>query len=175
MRGGQSYADSPIAEPACDAPPSPRRWAIPLVTLWQESAALTPMPSPSKLGVIPEHRPRLAVPVARRGWSNEAALLYQLWVREFGINNLPDCPNLCHEASGGALTAALGTGNVTVDLRRLVVAKGFLDHHARMLSDPDRVQALDHRREQTVWGAPDRRPAPARFRVIPNITSTSAG
>jgi molybdopterin-dependent oxidoreductase alpha subunit len=48
--------------------------------------------------------------------SNEATFLYQLWVREFGTNNLPDCSNMCHEASGQALTAALGTGKGTVDL-----------------------------------------------------------
>jgi molybdopterin-dependent oxidoreductase alpha subunit len=48
--------------------------------------------------------------------SNEATFLYQFWVREFGTNNLPDCSNMCHEASGRALTAALGTGKGTVDL-----------------------------------------------------------
>ena len=50
---------------------------------------------------------------------NEATFLYQLWVREFGTNNLPDCSNMCHEASGRALTASLGTGKGTVDLERL--------------------------------------------------------
>jgi molybdopterin-dependent oxidoreductase alpha subunit len=48
--------------------------------------------------------------------SNEATFLYQLWVREFGTNNMPDCSNMCHEASGRALTAAIGTGKGTVDL-----------------------------------------------------------
>jgi molybdopterin-dependent oxidoreductase alpha subunit len=48
--------------------------------------------------------------------SNEATFLYQLWVREFGTNNLPDCSNMCHEASGRALTAAIGGGKGTVDL-----------------------------------------------------------
>src|SRR5215813_2629232 len=47
---------------------------------------------------------------------NEATFLYQLWVREFGTNNLPDCSNMCHEASGVALTAAIGSGKGTVDL-----------------------------------------------------------
>jgi hypothetical protein len=42
--------------------------------------------------------------------SNEATFLHQLWVREFGTNNLPDCSNMCHEASGRAMTPALGTG-----------------------------------------------------------------
>src|SRR2546421_294259 len=48
--------------------------------------------------------------------SNEATFLYQLWVREYGTNNLPDCSNMCHEASGRALTAAIGSGKGTVDL-----------------------------------------------------------
>jgi molybdopterin-dependent oxidoreductase alpha subunit len=47
---------------------------------------------------------------------NEATFLYQLWARELGTNNLPDCSNMCHEASGRALTASLGTGKGTVDL-----------------------------------------------------------
>jgi anaerobic selenocysteine-containing dehydrogenase len=42
--------------------------------------------------------------------SNEATFLYQLFARELGTNNLPDCSNMCHEASGRALSAALGTG-----------------------------------------------------------------
>jgi molybdopterin-dependent oxidoreductase alpha subunit len=48
--------------------------------------------------------------------SNEATFLYQLWVREFGTNNLPDCSNMCHEASGRALTASIASGKGTVDL-----------------------------------------------------------
>jgi molybdopterin-dependent oxidoreductase alpha subunit len=48
---------------------------------------------------------------------NEATFLYQLMARELGTNNLPDCSNMCHEASGRALTAALGTGKGTVDLK----------------------------------------------------------
>lgn len=46
--------------------------------------------------------------------SNEAAFLYQLFVRIFGTNNFPDCSNMCHEASGVALGASLGTGKGTV-------------------------------------------------------------
>ena len=48
--------------------------------------------------------------------SNEATFLYQLLARELGTNNLPDCSNMCHEASGRALSAAIGTGKGTVDL-----------------------------------------------------------
>ena len=49
--------------------------------------------------------------------SNEATFLYQLMVREYGTNNLPDCSNMCHEASGRALTASIATGKGTADLR----------------------------------------------------------
>lgn len=48
--------------------------------------------------------------------SNEAAFLYQLFVRCFGTNNLPDCSNMCHESSGVALTEALGIGKGSVTL-----------------------------------------------------------
>lgn len=47
---------------------------------------------------------------------NEATFLYQLMARELGTNNLPDCSNMCSEASGRALQAALGTGKGTADL-----------------------------------------------------------
>lgn len=48
--------------------------------------------------------------------SNEAAFLYQLFARQFGTNNLPDCSNMCHESSGTALTLSLGTGKGTATL-----------------------------------------------------------
>ena len=42
--------------------------------------------------------------------SNEAAFLYQLFVREYGTNNLPDCSNMCHESSGVGLGETIGIG-----------------------------------------------------------------
>jgi molybdopterin-dependent oxidoreductase alpha subunit len=48
--------------------------------------------------------------------SNEAAYLYQLFVRALGTNNLPDCSNMCHESSGVALTETLGLGKGSVTL-----------------------------------------------------------
>jgi molybdopterin-dependent oxidoreductase alpha subunit len=48
--------------------------------------------------------------------SNEAAFLYQLFAREFGTNNLPDCSNLCHEPSGVAMIEQVGVGKGTVTL-----------------------------------------------------------
>jgi len=48
--------------------------------------------------------------------SNEAAFLYQLFVRAYGTNNLPDCSNMCHESSGVALSESLGIGKGSVTL-----------------------------------------------------------
>ena len=73
--------------------------------------------------------------------SNEAAFLYQLMVRSFGTNNLPDCSNMCHESSGTALTESIGIGkgSVTVDdiaHADLIVIAGQNPgtNHPRMLS-----------------------------------------
>ncbi|SEG42424.1 oxidoreductase alpha (molybdopterin) subunit [Actinacidiphila yanglinensis] len=57
--------------------------------------------------------------------SNEAAFVLQLFARAFGTNNLPDCSNMCHESSGAALHASLGTGKGNVSLADL--------HHADLI------------------------------------------
>lgn len=77
---------------------------------WQEAFAyiareLRALPSPDK-----------AVFYTSGRTSNEAAFLYQLLVRLFGTNNLPDCSNLCHESSGVALKETIGVGKSTVRL-----------------------------------------------------------
>jgi molybdopterin-dependent oxidoreductase alpha subunit len=46
--------------------------------------------------------------------SNEAAFLYQLFVRRFGTNNFPDCSNMCHEATSVGLPQSIGIGKGTV-------------------------------------------------------------
>lgn len=73
--------------------------------------------------------------------SNEAAFLYQLFVRQFGTNNLPDCSNMCHESSGSALTETLGIGKGSVTLddfnhTELVIVMGQNPgtNHPRMLT-----------------------------------------
>src|SRR5690606_1681630 len=73
--------------------------------------------------------------------TNEAAFLYQLFVREFGTSNLPDCSNMCHEASGSALSETLGIGKGSVTLDDLykaelimVVGQNPGTNHPRMLS-----------------------------------------
>jgi molybdopterin-dependent oxidoreductase alpha subunit len=46
--------------------------------------------------------------------SNEAAFLYQLFVRHYGTNNFPDCSNMCHEATSVGLPQSIGVGKGTV-------------------------------------------------------------
>src|SRR3981189_1321640 len=48
--------------------------------------------------------------------SNEAAFLYQLFGREYGTNNFPDCSNMCHEATSVGLPESIGVGKGTVTL-----------------------------------------------------------
>jgi len=73
--------------------------------------------------------------------SNEAAFLYQLFVRQFGTNNLPDCSNMCHESSGSALGETIGVGKGTVTLEDFNLATAIFvigqnpgTNHPRMLS-----------------------------------------
>ncbi|WP_405661375.1 FdhF/YdeP family oxidoreductase [Streptomyces sp. NBC_01166] len=73
--------------------------------------------------------------------SNEAAFLLQLFAREFGTNNLPDCSNMCHESSGSALTETIGIGKGSVSLEDLhhadliiVAGQNPGTNHPRMLS-----------------------------------------
>ncbi|MCQ4046132.1 FdhF/YdeP family oxidoreductase [Streptantibioticus rubrisoli] len=80
--------------------------------------------------------------------SNEAAFLYQLFARELGTNNLPDCSNMCHESSGSALTETLGVGKGSVlldDLHRadliIVAGQNPGTNHPRMLSALEKAKA----------------------------------
>jgi molybdopterin-dependent oxidoreductase alpha subunit len=51
--------------------------------------------------------------------SNEAAFLYQLFARQFGTNNLPDCSNMCHESTSFALNESIGLGKASIRLEDL--------------------------------------------------------
>jgi molybdopterin-dependent oxidoreductase alpha subunit len=80
--------------------------------------------------------------------SNEAAFLYQLLVRSFGTNNLPDCSNMCHESSGTALvdSIGIGKGSVTVlDVEHadciLIAGQNPGTNHPRMLSVLEKAKA----------------------------------
>ncbi len=90
--------------------------------------------------------------------SNEAAFLYQLLVRSFGTNNLPDCSNMCHESSGTALIDSIGgvgKGSVTVDDIEhadviVIAGQNPGTNHPRMLYVLEKAKSQrrqDHRRQ----------------------------
>jgi molybdopterin-dependent oxidoreductase alpha subunit len=79
--------------------------------------------------------------------SNEAAFVYQLFVRQFGTNNMPDCSNMCHESSGAALTPTLGIGKGTVTIDDFAKAQVILiigqnpgTNHPRMLTTLEKAK-----------------------------------
>ena len=81
--------------------------------------------------------------------TNEPAFMYQLFVRCFGTNNLPDCSNMCHEPTSVMLGRQLGIGKATVKLEDFEQAKLILmfgqnpaTNHPRML------EMLAHAHEQ---------------------------
>lgn len=93
----------------------------------------------SKLNAL-DHPDQAAFYTSGRA-SNEAAFLYQLFVRTFGTNNLPDCSNMCHESSGTAMKQSVGVGKGTVTLEDLYQAETIIcigqnpgTNHPRMLS-----------------------------------------
>lgn len=73
--------------------------------------------------------------------SNETAFLYQLFAKQFGTNNLPDCSNMCHESSGSGLSQTVGIGKGSVTLEDLYKADVIIvmgqnpgTNHPRMLA-----------------------------------------
>ncbi|WP_395823019.1 FdhF/YdeP family oxidoreductase [Collimonas sp.] len=74
--------------------------------------------------------------------SNEAAFLYQLFVREYGTNNFPDCSNMCHEPTSIGLPETVGVGKGTVALDDFDLADTLLifgqnpaTNHPRMMGE----------------------------------------
>ena len=81
--------------------------------------------------------------------SNEAAFLYQLFVRVFGTNNLPDCSHMCHESTSTALPEVVGTGKGTVGLADFERADAIFligqnpgTNHPRMLATLQKAKRL---------------------------------
>jgi molybdopterin-dependent oxidoreductase alpha subunit len=79
--------------------------------------------------------------------SNEAAFLYQLFARQFGTNNLPDCSNMCHESSGAALNESIGVGKGCVTLRDfeetdciIIMGQNPGTNHPRMMTHLERAK-----------------------------------
>lgn len=87
------------------------------------------------------NRPERAVFYTSGRTSNEAAFLYQAFVRSLGTNNMPDCSNMCHESSGKGLGQTIGIGKGTVSLDDfnkaeviLVIGQNPGTNHPRMLT-----------------------------------------
>ncbi|MEP6821094.1 MAG: FdhF/YdeP family oxidoreductase [Chthoniobacterales bacterium] len=102
---------------------------------WAEAFALMAR----ELNALPS--PDAAVFYTSGRTSNEAAFLYQLFARQFGTNNLPDCSNMCHESSGEAMTEAIGVGKGCVKLEDFdeadaifIIGQNPGTNHPRMLS-----------------------------------------
>ncbi|QEL26932.1 FdhF/YdeP family oxidoreductase (plasmid) [Bosea sp. F3-2] len=75
---------------------------------WEEAFAIVAR----NLNALPD--PNMAEFYTSGRASNEAAFLYQLFAREYGTNNFPDCSNMCHEATSVGLPASIGVGKGTV-------------------------------------------------------------
>ena len=108
--------------------------------------------------------------------SNEAAFLYQLFAREYGTNNFPDCSNMCHEATSVGLPESIGVGKGTVTLEDFDHCDAIFcighnpghqspadaDHPARGLA----ARRADHRRSircaSAGWSGSRRRRTPSR-------------
>lgn len=106
---------------------------------WEEAFALL-------AGELNAGAPDEAVFYTSGRTSNEAAFLYQLFVRQFGTNNLPDCSNMCHESSGAALNQTIGVGKGTVTLEEiehtgclLVMGQNPGTNHPRMLTSLEKL------------------------------------
>ncbi|QNN56519.1 FdhF/YdeP family oxidoreductase [Diaphorobacter ruginosibacter] len=103
---------------------------------WDEAFALVAR----HLNALPD--PDEAIFYTSGRTSNEAAFLYQLFVREFGTNNFPDCSNMCHEPSGSAMRPQIGVGKGTVELADFEKADAIFifgqnpgTNHPRMLGE----------------------------------------
>lgn len=108
---------------------------------WEEAFSLVA----EKLNALPT--PDDAIFYTSGRTSNEAAFLYQLFVRIFGTNNLPDCSNMCHESSGVALNHTLGIGKGSVTLEDfekseliLIFGQNPGTNHPRMLSSLEKAK-----------------------------------
>lgn len=108
---------------------------------WEEAYQLLA----NELKALPD--PNRAVFYTSGRTSNEAAFMYQLMVRAYGTNNMPDCSNMCHEASGKGLGGTIGIGKGTVTLDDLhqsdliiVIGQNPGTNHPRMLSSLEKCK-----------------------------------
>jgi molybdopterin-dependent oxidoreductase alpha subunit len=129
---------------------------------WEEAFRIVA----EELTALPE--PDRAIFYTSGRTSNEAAFLYQLLVRRFGTNNLPDCSNMCHESSGVALGETVGVGKGSVTLTDfdhadviVVIGQNPGTNHPRMLTT---LQRAKERGARIIAINPLREAALVRFR-----------
>ena len=114
--------------------------------------------------------------------SNEAAFCYQLFVRQFGTNNLPDCSNMCHESSGLGLTrsrsaSARGRSSSrtsSTPTAIFVIGQNPGTNHPRMLTSLEKAatQRLQDRQHQPAGGDRD---DPLQAPAVRSATASAAG
>ena len=100
--------------------------------------------------------------------SNEAAYLFQLYAREYGTNNFPDCSNMCHEATSVGLPQSIGIGKGTVSLddferTELIISMG----HNPGTNHPRMMGTLHERRAEACRSSSSIRCASARWNASP--------
>jgi molybdopterin-dependent oxidoreductase alpha subunit len=131
--GQQGRLTQPLVKPAGAKHYQPISWdeAFQLI-----AAELNALPTPNAAAFYTSGRT-----------SNEAAFLYQLFVRQFGTNNLPDCSNICHESSGEALNEVIGIGKGCVTLTDFVRTDAIFiigqnpgTNHPRMLDSLEQAK-----------------------------------
>ncbi len=122
------------------------------------------------------HHPDEAIFYTSGRTSNEAAFLYQLFVRQLGTNNLPDCSNMCHESSGTGMGEAVGVGKGSVTLEDFNEAGAIFifgqnpgTNHPRMLSA---LQEAKRGGCTIVSINPLREPALVRFKHPKEVSGT---
>ncbi|MGB8169452.1 MAG: FdhF/YdeP family oxidoreductase [Chthoniobacteraceae bacterium] len=131
--GQQGRLTSPMVKPAGATHYEPISWDEAFALIARELNAL---PTPDAAAFYTSGRT-----------SNEAAFLWQLFVRQFGTNNLPDCSNMCHESSGTALNETIGVGKGCVTLEDFEEADAIFiigqnpgTNHPRMLTSLQRAK-----------------------------------
>jgi len=119
-----------------------------------------------ELNALPS--PEAAVFYTSGRTSNEAAFLYQLFARQFGTNNLPDCSNMCHESSGAALNESIGIGKGCVTLADFEQAEAiFIVGQNPGTNHPRMMTTLEHaKRNGAVIVSINPMPEPGLMRVV---------
>ena len=121
-------------------PPHPPAWPTTApATPTSRSAGMRPSPASARCCAACR-TPNMAEFYTSGRASNEAAFLFQLFAREYGTNNFPDCSNMCHEATSVGLPKSIGIGKGTVSLDdfdhcELIIAMGHNPgtNHPRMM------------------------------------------